>query len=101
MAFVGHMVSKKGIMIDPQKIEAVKGWERPTTITEIHSFVGLASYYSHFVKGFAAIASSLTRLTQKDEGRVIAYASRRLKVHEKNYPTYDLELLAVVFALKL
>ncbi|WMV48389.1 hypothetical protein MTR67_041774 [Solanum verrucosum] len=34
-------------------------------------------------------------------GKVIAYASRQLKVHEKNYPTHDLELAAVVFALKL
>ena len=34
-------------------------------------------------------------------GKVIAYASRHLKVHEKNYPTHDLELAAVVFALKL
>ena len=34
-------------------------------------------------------------------GKVIAYASRQLKVHEKNYPTHDLELAAVVFALKI
>ena len=34
-------------------------------------------------------------------GRVIAYASRQLKKHEANYPTHDLELLAIVFALKI
>ena len=34
-------------------------------------------------------------------GKVIAYASRQLKVHEKNYPIHDLELTAVVFALKI
>ena len=34
------------------------------------------------------------------EGKVIAYASRQLKLHEKNYPTHDLELAALVFALK-
>ncbi|XP_059283667.1 uncharacterized mitochondrial protein AtMg00860-like [Lycium ferocissimum] len=49
-----------------EKIEAVRGWARPATITEIHSFVGLASYYHRFVKGFAAIASSFTGLTQKN-----------------------------------
>ena len=35
------------------------------------------------------------------DGRVVAYASRQLKNHEKNYPTHDLELAAVVFALKI
>ena len=34
-------------------------------------------------------------------GKVIAYASRQLMVHEKNYPTHDLELVALVFALKI
>ena len=34
-------------------------------------------------------------------GKVIAYASRKLKVYERNYPTHDLELVAVVFALKI
>ncbi|XP_060190644.1 uncharacterized protein LOC132619907 [Lycium barbarum] len=58
---------------------------------EIRSFVGLANYYCRFVKGFASIASHLTLLTKK----------RHLKVHEKNYPTYDLQLVAVVFALKI
>ena len=38
-------------------------------------------------------------LMQRD--KVISYASRKLKVHEKNYPTHDLELTAVVFALKI
>ena len=37
----------------------------------------------------------------KQDGRVVAYGSRQLKDHEKNYPTYDLELAAVVFALKV
>ena len=35
------------------------------------------------------------------EGKVVAYASRQLKVHEVNYPTHDLELAAIVFALKI
>ena len=35
------------------------------------------------------------------DGKVIAYVSRQLRVHEKNYPTHDLELAAVVFALKI
>ncbi|XP_060182236.1 uncharacterized protein LOC132611894 [Lycium barbarum] len=56
----------EGIMVDPQKIQAIKEWARPTSVTEIRSFVALASYYRRFVKGFASIASHLTHLTQKE-----------------------------------
>ncbi|XP_059295611.1 uncharacterized mitochondrial protein AtMg00860-like [Lycium ferocissimum] len=84
-------------MVDLKKIKVFRDWARPTTVTEIRSFVGLASYCRRFVKGFASIASSLTRLTQKEEGRVIAYAWCQLKIHKKNYPTLDLELLASIY----
>ena len=121
-------------------------------MSEIRSFVGLASYYRRFIKGFSSIASKLMNLTKENvpfvwsdeceesfqklktllttapiltlhvEGKnfivycdasysclgevlmqeksVIAYASRQLKVHERNYPTHDLELARIVFALK-
>ncbi|XP_069152102.1 uncharacterized protein [Solanum lycopersicum] len=92
---------KGGIMVDPKKIEAVRDWVRPASVIEIRSFLGLAGYYRWFVESFSSIASPLTRLTQKDKGKVIANASRQLKVHEKNYPIHDLELAAVVFALKI
>nr|GEX16612.1 hypothetical protein [Tanacetum cinerariifolium] len=71
---------------------------------------GLAGYYRRFIEGFSKITKPMTKLTQKDkkfdwgeqqEMKVIAYASRQLKVHEKNYTTHDLELGAVVFALKI
>ena len=45
VTFLGHVVSKEGIRVDPAKIEAVRGWTRPTSPTEIRSFVGLAGYY--------------------------------------------------------
>jgi len=51
--------------VDPKKIEAVHNWPRPTSVTEIRSFLGLAGYYRRFVEGFSSIASPLTRLTQK------------------------------------
>ena len=47
------------------KIEAVQNWPRPTSPTEIRSFLGLAGYYRRFVEGFSSIASPLTKLTQK------------------------------------
>ena len=57
VSFLGHVVSKDGVMVDPSKIEAVKSWVRSTNVTEVRSFVGLASYYRRFVKGFSSVAS--------------------------------------------
>ncbi|WMV43427.1 hypothetical protein MTR67_036812 [Solanum verrucosum] len=54
-----------GIEVDSKKTEAVKGWPRPLTPTDIRSFLGLAGYYMRFVEGFSFIASPLTSLTQK------------------------------------
>ncbi|XP_075110082.1 uncharacterized protein LOC142181216 [Nicotiana tabacum] len=65
VAFLGHVVSSEGIKVDPQKTEAVKNWPRPTTPTEIRSFLGLAAYYRRFVEGFSSLAAPLTKLTQK------------------------------------
>ena len=53
-------------MVYPKKIEVVKDWVRPATITKIRSFLGLVGYYRRFVEGFSSIASPLTRFTQKE-----------------------------------
>ena len=66
VSFLGLVVSKDGVMVDPSKIETVKNWVRPTNVSEIRSFVGLASYYRRFVKGFSSIASQLTNLTKQN-----------------------------------
>ncbi|XP_042466024.1 uncharacterized protein LOC122048535 [Zingiber officinale] len=67
VGFLGHVVSSRGISVDPQKIEAITGWEQPKTVQEIRSFLGLAGYYRRFVEGFSSIALPLTRLTRKGE----------------------------------
>ncbi|GJZ56922.1 putative reverse transcriptase domain-containing protein, partial [Tanacetum coccineum] len=93
---------EKLIHVDPSKIEAVKSWKAPTTPSEVRSFMGLAGYYRRFIENFSKIAKPLTLLTQKNQkDKVIAYASRQLKIHEKNYTTHDIDLGAVVFALKI
>ncbi|GKC34332.1 putative reverse transcriptase domain-containing protein, partial [Tanacetum coccineum] len=150
--FLGHVIDRSGVHVDPAKIEAIKSWAAPTTPTEVRQFLGLAGYYRRFIKGFSLISKPLTKLTQKNkkyewgeeeeafqtlkqklcsapilalpEGtkdfvvycdaslkgygavlmqreKVIVYASRHLQVHEENYTAHDLELGAIVFALRL
>ncbi|GJZ12791.1 putative reverse transcriptase domain-containing protein, partial [Tanacetum coccineum] len=121
--YLGHVIDNSGIHVDPTKIEAVKNWASPTTPSKICQFLGLARYYRRFIEGFSKIAKPMNEITQKNQNedfvvyydatikglgavlmqrmKVIAYASRQLKIHEKNYTTHDLELGAVVFALKI
>ncbi|XP_070031958.1 uncharacterized protein [Nicotiana tomentosiformis] len=55
MAFLGHVVSSEGIKVDLKKTEAIQSWLRPSSATEIMSFLGLAGYYLLFVEGFSSI----------------------------------------------
>ena len=139
--------------MDQEKVEAMMSWERPKSVFEIRSFLGLAGYYMRFIEDFSRLATPMMRLTRKEvkfdwddrceeafqelkrrlttapilivpdrgqgytmycdssraglecvlmqSGRVVAYGSRQLKNHEQNYPTHDMELAAVVFALKI
>ncbi|GJT04789.1 putative reverse transcriptase domain-containing protein [Tanacetum coccineum] len=98
--FLGHVIDRNGVHVDPAKIKSIKNWAAPT---KVRKFLRLAGYYLRFIEGFSLISKSLTKSTQKDnkyEEKVIAYASRQLKVHEENYTTHDLELGAIVFALR-
>ena len=62
---MGHVIFDEGIQVDPAKVEAVVSWQKPRNATEIRSFLGLASYYRHFVQNFSSIATPLMRLTRK------------------------------------
>jgi hypothetical protein len=153
VTFLGHVISKEGISVDPNKVKVVVNWARPMSVHEVRSFLGLVGYYRRFIEEFSKLAAPLTKLTRKNKvffwsedcersfqelnhrlvttpvltlpsetrgfviysdasykglvcvlmqhGKLIAYASRQLKVHEHNYPTHNLELAAVVFALKI
>ncbi|XP_061376293.1 uncharacterized protein LOC133318320 [Gastrolobium bilobum] len=63
--FLGHIISTEGIAVDPSKVEAVMNWERPKTVTEVRSFLGLAGYYRRFIQNFSQLVQPLTRLTRK------------------------------------
>jgi len=64
--FLGHIISKDGISVDPAKVASIEGWPRPTTVTEVRSFMGMAGYYRRFVMDFSRIALPLTWLLRKD-----------------------------------
>ena len=64
--FLRHVVSTSGVSIDPEKVEAVMSWDRPKSIFEICSFLGLAGYYKRFIEDFSRIAAPMTRLTRKE-----------------------------------
>ncbi|GKE32993.1 putative reverse transcriptase domain-containing protein [Tanacetum coccineum] len=101
--FLGHVIDSRGIHVDPAKIKSIKDWASPKTPTEICQFLGLAGYYrsapilalpkgsEDFVVYCDASHKGLGVVLMQRE-KVIAYASRQLKVHEKNYTTHDLEL---------
>jgi len=151
--YLGHVITKEGIAVDPKKIRTIMEWPVPKNVADIRSFMGFAGYYRIFVEDFSRVAYPITSLQKKgrafkwtsecqqsfeklkrlltsapilsiadpnkdyvvctdasregvdgvlmQEGKVIAYESRKLKEHEQKYSTYDLELSAVIHALKM
>ncbi|GJR49775.1 putative reverse transcriptase domain-containing protein [Tanacetum coccineum] len=107
-----HVINGNGIHMDPSKIKAVKNWKAPRTLTEELAFqtlkdklcdapvLALPDRPKDFVVYCHVSRIGLGCVLMK-RGKVIAYASRQLKIHEKNYATHDLELGVVVFALKI
>ncbi|CAK8685090.1 unnamed protein product [Clavelina lepadiformis] len=65
--FLGHKISKEGVMCDAEKVEAVANWPIPRTVKHVRQFVGLTSYYRKFIPNYAKIASPLHKLTEKNK----------------------------------
>ncbi|WVZ54261.1 hypothetical protein U9M48_005086 [Paspalum notatum var. saurae] len=62
ISLLGHVWTTEGVLVDPEKIEAVSNWKTPRNVTEIRSFLGLAKYYQRFIKNFSKIARPMTEL---------------------------------------
>ena len=67
VSFLGHILSRDGIFVDPSKVQEVMDWNAPTSVHEVRSFLGLAGNYRCFILDFSKIAKPMTRLLQKDE----------------------------------
>ena len=153
LLFLGHVVTRDGIRVDPQKVAAVQNWSVPTSAHQIRSFLGLANYFRKFMQGYSKMIQPLTALLRKDcpfvwtpecqaafeqvqynlthapclalpdlslqappfevicdasgfavgavllqNGRPIAFESRKMAPAERNYPVGEQELLAVFHA---
>jgi hypothetical protein len=67
VAFLGHIISKGGISMNPSKVQDVLSWNAPTSVGDIQSFLGLAGYYQRFIEGFLKISKSMTKLLEKEK----------------------------------
>ena len=86
VTFLGHILSSEGIAPNPEKIDKVKNWPKPANPKEVHSFIGLASYYRRFIPNFAKIAGPLHALI------VPASTKQKLKkgeVRRKDLPPFE------------
>jgi hypothetical protein len=153
VSFLGHIISERGISVDPSKVKDVLSWKTPQNVLDIRSFLCLTRYYRRFIEGFSKISKPMTELLPKgntiewtlrletrfqelkkrlttapvltmpdmekpfsiycdtfgqglgcvlmQDSHVVAYDSRQLRKHEEKYSTHDLELAAVVHALKI
>ncbi|TYJ98730.1 pol protein [Cucumis melo var. makuwa] len=107
VSFLGHVVSSEGVSVDPAQVEAITSWPQPSTVSEIRSYLGLVGYYRSpdSARWIGELCNDASKkglgCVLMQQGRVIAYASSQRKSHEQNYPTHDLELAAVIFALKI
>jgi hypothetical protein len=67
VAFLGHVISKGGISVDPSKVQDVLSWKAPMCVSDIQSFLRLAGYYQRFIEGFSKISKPMTKLLKKDK----------------------------------
>uniref|UniRef100_A0A2N9GM03 RNA-directed DNA polymerase n=1 Tax=Fagus sylvatica TaxID=28930 RepID=A0A2N9GM03_FAGSY len=68
LVFLGFVVSAQGIQVDEEKVRAIQDWPSPTSVGNVRSFHGLASFYRRFVKDFSSLAAPLTEVIKKNVG---------------------------------
>ena len=66
VTFLGHVISKDGVLPNPDNVAKLVNWPIPQNATDVRSYLGLASYYRRFIKGYSDIAYPMTQLTRKE-----------------------------------
>jgi hypothetical protein len=67
VAFLGYVISARGVSVDPSKVKDVLNWMPPMNASEIQSFLGLAGYYRRFIQDCSKIAKPMTKLLEKNK----------------------------------
>jgi hypothetical protein len=67
VAFLGHVISTGGVLVDTSKVKDVLNWMPPMNASEIQSFLGLVGYYCQFIKDFSKIATPMMKLLEKNK----------------------------------
>jgi len=63
--FLGHVLSEKGIEVDPEKVKDILNWKTPTTVHEVRQFLGMAGYYRRFIPSVSKVSKPITELLKK------------------------------------
>ena len=152
LRYLGHIVSAKGIQVDPDRTDAISKIPIPTSMKHLRSFLGAANFYRRFIEGFSSVAQPLFKLLKTPQftwtpaaeqafnqlkcnltsapvlafpdfslpfevhtdasqialgavlmqaGKPIQFSSRTLHEPERSYPTWELEILAAVWAINM
>ena len=96
--FLGHIIGREGVKVNPEKIEVVKTWPEPKSVKQVQQFLGLTNYFRKFIQGYAALAAPLSMLTKvKDKA---AFAQTWTLSHTEAFERLKQELVsAPVLAL--
>lgn len=66
ISYLGHVISRDGVAMDPSKIKTIVDWPTPKSVPDVRSFLGLIGYYRKFLERFGEISTPLVELTKKE-----------------------------------
>ena len=100
VSFLGFIMSAQGVSADPEKVRAISSWPRPSTIHEVRSFIGLATFYCRFVQNFSSVTAPITdclKLEKLQWTEAAKQAFNRLKALMTQAPVLRLPDFSKVF----